>query len=80
MKRFATWLKSPLKHPANSANGLMKPLNDKDPRPSDATLDILARNLQIALNRANNARAERAGSVPLSKLKDVSPAEYCDSR
>jgi hypothetical protein len=60
-------------------------LKSTDPRPSDATLDCLSREFKELFHRANNAelqRDARAGNrnVPLSKLKDVSPAEWADAR
>ena len=55
-------------------------LRRTDPRPPAERLDLLARDLQILLNRANNAELERAGPVPLLKLKDVSPRELLDRK
>ena len=51
-------------------------LDRSEPRPSEAVLDRLARRLQILLNQANNSELERAGPVPLNKLKDVSEKEW----
>jgi hypothetical protein len=51
-------------------------LRPTDPRPRASVLDQLARELQIYLNRTNDAESKRAGMLPLPQQKDISPAEF----
>jgi hypothetical protein len=52
-------------------------LASDDVKPSKKACDLLARDFQIAINRANNARKQldRKERVPIGDLKDVSPAD-----
>ncbi|HWE72968.1 MAG TPA: hypothetical protein VG328_07400 [Stellaceae bacterium] len=52
-----------------------------EPRPDGHAREKLAREIQIVVNRVNNAQLERSSeSVPIAALRDVSPADVLDRK